>query len=229
MSVLPGNETMPVVITCNVTCLNRTDTGHYTPALSFVVTELEMYEEFQGTPGTNEDLYRVIEYIRPASLCSDTNNWTMQYSYRIYPTINMNQTVVRCGVHYFYYMELCWGEPVVVIRYTSINNGSPVICTTTTDMMTTTDVVNSTDPVLGTINTTENNDTTTTRSSTVEVGGQSDLIAGASSGSVITVIVVAIVALLLVVFGYKYYNSRKKHKVHACTTSDSHSTASSTH
>ena len=118
MSVLPGNEVKPVVITCNVTCSNRTDTGHYTPALSLVITELEIYEEFQGKPGTNEDLYRDIEYVSP-SLCSQTNNWVMQYSYHIYPTINMSQTVVRCGVYYFYNRVLCWGEPVVVIRYIS--------------------------------------------------------------------------------------------------------------
>ena len=114
-------------ITCTVTCLNHVDTGRYAPGLSLVVTEIGIYKEFQGEPGANDDLYRDIEYLRP-SLCSQTNSYMMQYSYHIYPTIKMDRTVVRCGVH-FSSQARCWGEPVVVIQYINPTMNDSMDCT----------------------------------------------------------------------------------------------------
>ena len=115
VAVSSGNEVTPVEITCTVTCLEHTDTGRYSPGLSFVVTKLGTHEEFQRDPGANENLYRDIEYTR-MSLCEQNNNYMMQYTYNIYPRVNMSQAVVRCGV-YFSSQAKCWGEQVVVIDY----------------------------------------------------------------------------------------------------------------
>lgn len=106
-------------ITCTVTCLDTVDTRRYSPGLFLVITELgKSVEILANNVPSNEESYRDIEYQR-LSLCSETNNYTMQYSYYIYPTINMDQTVVRCGVYYST-QRPCQGDPAVVIWYNSI-------------------------------------------------------------------------------------------------------------
>ena len=80
----------------------------------------------QGISGTNEALYEDIEY-SCMSLCEQDNNYTIQTSYRIYPTINMSQVVVRCSV-YLSSQARCWGEQVVVIQYINPTIIEPMDC-----------------------------------------------------------------------------------------------------
>lgn len=131
---LEGNETSPVVIRCQIKCLNYTDTHHsYNPALGLVVTELGIFKNIpnqQHGYDTDDELYQNITYTHSA-YCAQSNNYMMQYSFAIYPTLKMDKTVARCGVSFLRNRKPCWGEPVVFIRYvnTSMTDHlTPTVC-----------------------------------------------------------------------------------------------------
>ena len=136
MNPLEGNKTSPVVIRCQVKCSNYTDTHHrYNPALALVVTELGIYKEIQNQQygyDTQHGLYQRITYT-PSDYCSQSNNYMMQYSFAIYPTIKMDKTVARCGVSFLPSRPPCWGEPVVFVRYVNSSmtddDLTPMACT----------------------------------------------------------------------------------------------------
>ena len=120
INLLKGNETDPVVINCQVTCLNHSVPDlHHNPRLALIVTKLGTFKDVQGanySNDTEDGLYQSIIYT-PSNNCEQANNYTMQYTFAIYPTIKMDRTVARCGVSYHPGRPHCWGEAVTFIRY----------------------------------------------------------------------------------------------------------------
>lgn len=119
-NVLFGNEKSPVVMTCQVECLNLTYT--HNPAIALVSLEIthNFYKDIRTrkTYDMRDGLYQKIDH-SPPRRCDHTHD-IMEYSFDIYPTIKMNHTMVRCGVTYI--SGPCWGEQVVLVQYV---NDSP--------------------------------------------------------------------------------------------------------
>ena len=134
INLLEGNEISPVEISCQVTCLNHSVPDlHHNPRLSLVVTELGKFRDIQGLQhgyDTEDGLYQNITYTS-SNNCEQANNYMMQYTFAIYPTIKMDRTVARCGVSYRHDRPHCWGEPVIFIRYVNIpttDDPKPTTC-----------------------------------------------------------------------------------------------------
>ena len=138
INFLEGNEIDPVVINCQVTCLNHSVPGlQHNPRLALIVTELGKFKDIRGlnhTNDTEDGLYLGINYTS-SSNCEQANNYTMQYTFAIYLTRKMDRTVTRCGVSYHPRRPHCWGEAVTFIRYNASTADNPtptdIIMTTT--------------------------------------------------------------------------------------------------
>ena len=94
-----------MVINCLITCL--TDNS-YNPAVALADIESGQFKHVHGSD-------TIINHTEQ-SPCTQAND-VSQHLYEIYPTADMNRTVVRCAVKYFPTGELCLGEPIAVIRY----------------------------------------------------------------------------------------------------------------
>ena len=137
---LKGNELTPVVINCQVTCLNHSVTNLvHNPGLGLIVTKLGKPKNIEASNRGNDTengLFVGINYT--SNNCEQANNYTMQYTFAIYPTIKMDRTVARCGVSYYHNRSYCWGEAVIFIQYIQYESTVDYPTPTITKYMTTT-------------------------------------------------------------------------------------------
>lgn len=110
------NETHPVVIRCEATCLNQQET--YSPAMALIITSQEQFIEVRGAMNVSsiDGLYEI--YYGNISHCDAQNNYTMKFNFVVYSTSSkIDHAVLVCGVMYSPIDTPCWGQTNGIIRY----------------------------------------------------------------------------------------------------------------